>query len=240
MKFANETNQLVSKKGFSGMAGFGNAMKDEYGELTTRVKETNKAMQHFEGTTQKAKDALSSLVSISNGLNLSTKKGQDIAVDTYNNYYKIRDAISDATIDFEKLYRMQKEYAALTGKEFKVTSFSEMQGLSKRLEDEKELIRLIKQEEEAKKQADKEAKKQADAEINYLNKQNKEFQKREKAELESLRINQKRADVQKAIANQAAEEKFHAERLAKINQGREQQRIIGNPRTIEDFQKKIS
>lgn len=140
-----------AEKKIGSMTAFLNRATSESVSITSQLnsgfEHANAKARTLVGTAQQLRDAMSSIENLSGAINLKTADGQKQIMKQYDEWSKIRTTLGDVNISFERLYKMQQEYQRLTGKEYKMTTLSDASNLPKLIEQEKELLRLIDEEE---------------------------------------------------------------------------------------------
>ena len=196
--------------------------------LSSGFERANIKANEFVGTTERISHAMKAIENITNSINLKTEGGQKKLAENYNEWVKLRTVMGDANVSFEKLYKMQQEYQALIGRDYKINTLADAQNLPKLIEQEKELIKLIQDEEKQRLKVIAE-KEKADAE--YHSKRI-EQERRVQEEISKIERARKRADVKAAFDDLTQKEQIAAAAVA-------DPALSMKARTIDEYKKKI-
>lgn len=138
-------------------------------ENDTFFSDANKTANAYKGTAQEYREALRTLESLSDAINIKTKEGGDQLIANYNHWVNIRKAMGEASVNFQQLYNMQLEYTRLTGKKYEVKDISDVSKLQSEIQYHKDFLKLLDEEAAAIKKANKE--KEASDALFYKKKQ---------------------------------------------------------------------
>lgn len=135
-----------SEKQVENMVKFLDSPRAKTMDINTNTKALSKAKQDMEGmlgTGAKLRMAMKTIEEASENINLKTKSGQKQLVKNYDEWVKIRQATGDATMSFERLYKLQQEYLKLTGKKYEIKTLADAKGLSDAVQRAKEYNREL-------------------------------------------------------------------------------------------------